>query len=137
MKLVLCSVLLSVSLFAQTAVEQPYRFNRDTVTMPPAKRFDAAEGAYWGSVAFMVAGHFADHNSSVGRVELNPVLRGGDGRYDSGRGIAIKAAYVGALVVTQRLLLRKHPKLKQYSTVVNLAVGSVSFGIAARNRKLK
>lgn len=112
-------------------IEQPYRFTRDKAP----QQFSAAEGAYWGSVAFLAAGHIADHRSSIGQRELNPFLRGTAGQYDSGRGALIKAAIVGGNVIAQRLLIRRHPRLRKWATGANLVWGGASFAIAARNQR--
>lgn len=120
--------LLTLCCLAQP-IEKPYQFRRDE-----APKFSAADGAYWGSVAFLIAGHVADHQSSVGRYELNPLLRNSVGMYDSNRGALLKLGVVAGVVVVQRLVIRKHPQVQKWATVANLAGGAVSFGIAARNR---
>lgn len=78
------------------------------------------------SVAVYVGGSAMDVASSVGRAEANRFLRGGDGRLDVGRAVALKAAVLGVTFIGQR----RWPKLMAWCRI---AVGALGAGVAVRN----
>lgn len=60
--------------------------------------------AYWASVATMVVGQSLDVASSVGPYyELNPMLRGANGQFSLGKGIAFKAIIVGGVLGAEKV----------------------------------
>src|SRR5882724_13264198 len=80
---------------------------------------EARHGKLWRvSVAILGAVTIADMQSSVGRMEANPLLSSSDGRF-SGRGMALKGVGVGAMVGAQWLLLRKNPKAAPWAAGAN------------------
>src|SRR5260370_255931 len=75
-----------------------------------AQAQEARHGKLWRvSVAILGAVTIADMQSSVGRMEANPLLSSSDGRF-SGRGVALKGVGGGAMVGAQWLLLPKNPQ---------------------------
>lgn len=127
--------LILASVVVAQDIPQPYRFNRDAIIQPAPKPFTTGDAAYWGSVGWLGMGHFVDHLSSRNRQELNPLLRGSDGRYNEGRGVAIKLGMVTGLVVIQHYDVKRHPKHRKWWTVFNYAAGSVAYAIAAKNTR--
>ena len=89
----------------------------------------AGDRLYWGSVAFVVAGHTLDAVSSYGAYEGNPLMRSRDGRLGL-RGIAIGTGIVGAMLLAQRLCGKRSRKA---FVPVNFAVGGFRTGVAVRN----
>lgn len=84
--------------------------------------------AWRWSAAALVTGAAADVASSVGRYEMNPLARGSDGRFAVRRGIAIKAAVTGGVLLVGRLD-------RKAGTVANCAVGGMWAGVAVRNTR--
>jgi hypothetical protein len=112
-------------------------------------RWDAPAGStprprsgWWKlSVLFTAAAAAADSHSSWGRLEVNPVLRGANGRFGL-QGVAIKALITGGAIGAQYLLLRRNPKVEKYGIVTNMvmagALGTaavVNYRMAARERR--
>lgn len=129
-------LLIFAGISAAQDIPAPYRFNRDVITTPASpKPFTTGDAAYWGSVGWLGMGHFADHLSSRNRQELNPLLRGADGRYNEGRGVAVKLGMVTGLVVIQHYDVKRHPKHRKWWTVFNYSAGSVAYVIAAKNTR--
>jgi len=73
-----------------------------------------------------------DMHSSWGKRELNPLLRGAGGRFDT-RGMAIKSSIVGAAVGFEWLLLRKEPSLGNALAGANLGLAAWTGAVAVRN----
>ncbi|HSW50189.1 MAG TPA: hypothetical protein VLH09_08445 [Bryobacteraceae bacterium] len=93
---------------------------------------------FWVSVALVAAASVADVHSSRGLAEANPLLRNRQGGIDVARGVWIKSATVGGVVLLETLLLNKAPehRLEKPFTVINtLAAGAVTF-TAARNYRI-
>lgn len=85
----------------------------------------------WKFSAGLVAGATAlDAGSSWGQQELNPAL--GRGTF-AGRQLAIKGSIAGALVLTEWLVMRKHPETRRAWTYANWAAAGATAGVAARN----
>ncbi len=79
-----------------------------------------------------------DAHSSVGRPELNPLLRGSDGRFSPGKAALIKAAIGGGFFGLQWWMARSNPAANYYKSFT-IATGAASGGlgaIAARNYRL-
>jgi len=94
-------------------------------------------GKLWRvSVAILGAVTIADMQSSVGRMEANPLLSSSDGRF-SGRGMALKGVGVGAMVGAQWLLLRKNPKAAPYAAGANFAAAALTGAVVVHNHMLK
>ena len=84
------------------------------------------------SLATLAAGTALDAASSWGHYELNPFLRGGDGRFGA-RGLAVKGGITVGLVGLQYVMVRKYPRSWRFFSVVNFSMGAAYGGIAARN----
>ncbi len=94
-------------------------------------------GKLWRvSVAILGAVTIADMQSSVGRMEANPLLSSSDGRF-SGRGMALKGVGVGAVVGVQWLLLRKNPKAAPWAAGANFAAAALTGTAVIHNHMLK
>jgi len=91
----------------------------------------AADNWQW-SVGGVVAANTADVWSSWGYRELNPLLRSGNGTF-GGRGLAIKSAFVGGVLLYQWLKIRKHPSAKRRFAKVNWITTGAIGGLAAGN----
>ncbi len=86
---------------------------------------------WWSSVAVLVAASASDARTSWGQTELNPLLRGPDGRFGA-RGVEIKAALLGGTLVFQRLLLR-HRRIEVPLGIANLGVAGWTAAAAVHN----
>ena len=82
----------------------------------------------WSAVA-LVAANTADIHSSLGGRELNPLVRGADGRFDLGRGVALKIAAVGGSLFVQSLF----PRGKKLFAKINFGAAGVTGGVAVSN----
>ena len=87
---------------------------------------------WWASVAAVVAGSAVDAQSSWGRQELNPVLRGANGEFGM-KAVAIKAAIAGGVVGAQYLMLRKNPGAAKYAAIANFGMAGAFAGVAVYN----
>ena len=97
---------------------------------------ETRRGRVWRiSVGLLAGAVAADAHSSWGRIEVNPLLRGPDGRF-AARGAAVKGSLLGATVLTQYLLLRRAPKAEPYAAAAKFAVASALAGVAAHNYAL-
>ena len=97
-----------------------------TTPVRPAKK------RWWVGVAAVAAASVVDVHSSWSRPELNPMLRGPDGRLGV-RGVAIKSSIVGASCGLQWQLLRREPRLGKALTGFNLGVAAWTGAVAVRN----
>jgi hypothetical protein len=86
------------------------------------------------SAAILGAVTIADVHSSVGRPELNPMLRSSDGRF-SGRGISLKAALVGGAIAAQYLMLKKSPQAAGWAAGANFAAAAATGAVVVRNHQ--
>ena len=85
---------------------------------------------HWSAVA-LVASSTADVASSVGKLEANPLLRSGDGRFGA-RGAGIKlGACVAVLLIQNRA--RKSGKSEKPMAIANFAVSGLYGGAAIHN----
>jgi len=82
------------------------------------------------SVAFFAGSQMVDALSSRGRIEANPLL--GHGPFGL-RQSAIKGGIVGGVVLTEWLILRRHPDTKRFWTWTNYATGAATAAVAVRN----
>lgn len=88
----------------------------------------------WSAAALMTS-VAADTASSMGRQEMNPLLRGSMGQFNA-RSAALKFGIAGALLGSQYLLLKKHPEQAAWATTGNFAAAGLTSGIAVRNFRL-
>jgi len=82
------------------------------------------------SVAFVAGSQMMDALSSRGRIEANPLL--GRGQFGLSQS-AIKGGIVGGVVLTEWLILRRHPETKRFWTWTNYATGAATTVVAVRN----
>jgi hypothetical protein len=84
------------------------------------------------SVAFFMGAQAMDTMSSRGAIETNPVL--GRGQFGA-RQTLIKAGIAGGVILTERMIMRRHPDTQRYWTWTNYATGTAIASVAARNWK--
>ena len=63
-----------------------------------------------------VAASVVDAHSSAGRREVNPLLRGADGRFSPGKAWAVKGGLGAAFFLYQQQSVRRHPERNGYKT---------------------
>lgn len=87
------------------------------------------------SALALVASNALDVHSSLGRDEMNPLLRSPNGTFNSRRAILIKSAATGGALLVQALLIKKNPDRKLYKpfAITNAVVAGVTAGTAFRN----
>ncbi len=89
-------------------------------------------------IAF-AAVNMLDTHSSVGRPELNPLLRGKDGKFSVGKAALIKAAIGGGFFGLQYWMTKTNPD-KNYYKAFSIATGAAAGGlgaVAVRNYRLE
>lgn len=119
---VLVVTLLAPGLFAE-AIEQP-RYE-----------YGSKRSNFWkASVAMLAASSVMDAQSSWGRYEANPLLRGSNGRF-GWQGVALKAAIFGGVVGAQYLLMKKNPSAEKYGIVTNVVLSGVLGSAAISNHQ--
>lgn len=92
---------------------------------------------WWASVALVVAASVLDVASSRGGVEANPLLRGRNGSFNTGRAVMLKSIAMGGMVATEALVLRRSPMSARDAALVNFATAGTISGLAIRNLKLQ
>ncbi len=124
---------LAACLLVQSAAfgQQPIRFDDpDDKPRPPGR------SSMWKLSAILaVSAAVADSHSSWGRLELNPLLRGANGRFGV-RSVSLKALLTGGSIGAQYLLLRRNPKAEKYGTVTNFVMAGVLGAAAVNNYRL-
>ncbi|MBM3814598.1 MAG: hypothetical protein FJW20_23475 [Acidimicrobiia bacterium] len=89
--------------------------------------------SFWkASLLTLAASGAADVHSSLGRRELNPMLRSADGRFGL-RGIAIKSLITGGAIGIQYLLVRKAPQSSKYAAIANFGMSAMFTRVAVHN----
>jgi hypothetical protein len=91
--------------------------------------------AWAWSAAALMASVAMDTASSMGRPEMNPLLRGSMGQFN-GRSAGLKFGIAGALLGSQYLLLQRHPEQAAWAATGNFAAAGLTSGIAVRNYRL-
>ncbi|HEX7363119.1 MAG TPA: hypothetical protein VF283_21735 [Bryobacteraceae bacterium] len=97
----------------------------------PNARPDTVQRLWIGSICAMVAASAFDAASSWGKQEANPLLASRD-RTFGGRGLAIKAAIAGAVLLPQ-ILLHKHKRLRKSFMFANFADAAVFTAVSIHN----
>jgi hypothetical protein len=109
--------------------------NPETTSAPSGTQFASTEKpeqskalrrAYQWSLAAISAGTAADIASSLkfssdGQHEANTILRGGSGGYGA-KGATIEAGVLGASLVMQHYLVKRHPGLRVPFAITNFAL---------------
>ncbi|MBX9603845.1 MAG: hypothetical protein K2X35_22755 [Bryobacteraceae bacterium] len=85
------------------------------------------------SVLAVVAAQAGDSVSSWGAVELNPVLAPRPGMRFDGRAAGVKFGIIGALLLTEYVIVRRNPERSKRFTRLNWGLAAVTSAIAARN----
>jgi hypothetical protein len=102
-----------------------------------AKAEEKRHGKLWRvSAAVLGAVTIADVQSSVGRMEANPLLSSQDGRF-SNRGVALKGLVVGGALGAQWLLLRKNPNAAPYAAGINFVAAGLTGAAVVHNHMVK
>jgi hypothetical protein len=101
----------------------------------PQKR--SSKKLWWASVALVVAASVLDVMSSRGGMEVNPLMRGRDGSFNTRRAVMIKSISMGGMLATEALLMRKSPKTARSSAIANLVAGGAVTGLAIRNFRIQ
>lgn len=129
------------------SLKNPYEFINgegkkfDFSNPDDVKRYTRGARWFWRmSQVALVAGSAIDAHSSYGKRELNPILKGSDGRFD-GRSTLIKSAITGGMILWQELQIRKLAKgkphdqkaLMKFNGITNSAMAGLFIGIAKRN----
>jgi hypothetical protein len=84
------------------------------------------------SLVALFAASAVDIHSSLGKRELNPLLKGADGRF-SAQGIAIKAAITGGAAAAQWFLVRRNPDSAKYAAIANFGMSGMFTAAAVNN----
>jgi hypothetical protein len=87
-------------------------------------------------VAVVVAATLLDVASSRGGVETNPMLRSGNGTFNTRRALLLKSAATGSMLATEAWVMRRYPNSGRSAAVVNLVTGGAVAGLAVRNWKV-
>jgi hypothetical protein len=91
--------------------------------------------AWIASVAAFAAANAFDLDSSAGKMELNPLLRGSDGRFSVGRAAAMKGGIGAGFVAFQGWMIHRNPEKNYYKhfTFANAAASGGLGALAVRN----
>ncbi|MEP7363052.1 MAG: hypothetical protein ABI972_07345 [Acidobacteriota bacterium] len=122
--LLFAAPLLQAQTNPSTPVLSPELVARLRSEAPPSRDIHRPNRLWKTSLAVMAAASALDLVSSLGRRELNPLLRGGDGRFGA-RGFAFKSGLTGGALITQMLLMRNNPHAAPYATVANFGMAGV------------
>ncbi len=93
---------------------------------------DSFSRAWKLSLLPLVGSQALDAASSYGMRELNPALANANGRFGM-KSASIKIGAIGALVVVEYLVIRRHPGAANAFAKLNWATGIVTTGFAAHN----
>ena len=86
--------------------------------------------AWLGSVAAFAVANVFDLHSSHGKMELNPLLRGADGRFSTGRAAALKGGIGAGFIGLQAWMIHRNPRKNLYKHFT-FANGAASGGLGA------
>lgn len=124
-----CLVMLGGCCFAQ-----PFPASIARVEERPANH--RVSRLWMASSIALIAATSADMASSWGRYEANPMLRSADGRFGA-RGVSIKLAITGAMIVPQMFIMRQSPGAQRLFTIANFAQAGLYTSVAIRNYGVK
>jgi hypothetical protein len=103
----------------------------------PETAHDRKINRIWVSALIAVAAANAfDAGSSWGKMEGNSFLASSDGTF-GGKGLAIKSATAGALIIPQILLLRHHQNLKGRAAIGDFATAGLLTGVSIHNLSVR
>jgi hypothetical protein len=107
------------------------------VQQAAAQELKPRRGFWWKlSAAALTAATMVDAHSSWGHNEINPVLRGPNGRFGV-QGLAMKALITTGVIGTQYFLLKRTPQAEKYGVITNFALAGVLGTAAMYNYKLQ
>jgi hypothetical protein len=94
------------------------------------------KGKLWklSAIALAIATS-VDAHSSWGHMEVNPALRGPNGRFGV-RSLAIKGLITGGVIGAQYMMMRNNPKAERYAAATNFALSGAFAGTAFYNYRL-
>lgn len=129
MKTILSALVFTVSLTAQGTALLPAPAVRIS---EPLGETTTGRALYRWSVAAVIAANTADAASSWRKPEANAIVAG-RGQDFGGSSLAIKAGFVVASLVLQRVTLRHRPDLHKRLTWINFATAGMLGGVARWN----
>jgi len=88
------------------------------------------------SVAAVVAANALDLMSSRGGMEANPLLQSSNGSFNMGRGVALKAAFSGGMLLSEWVFARRTAGRMRSSSITNFGTAAALTGLAVRNWRL-
>ena len=94
-------------------------------------------GKWSRSILILIGANAVDIHSSIGKRELNPLAQGPNGKFDLKRGILLKSASVGTILLIEHLYQRKNPKRKKFTSKVNYAISAGIGVVAVRNYTIR
>lgn len=103
---------------------------------PPERPMAPAPRLWKASLVALAVAAVADLATSYGKRELNPALRGSDGRF-GGRGIAVKSLVTGSALAGQWFLVRRAPESGRYAAIANFGMAGVFTAVAVHNTGTK
>jgi hypothetical protein len=91
------------------------------------------------SVAVLATVNVLDARSSMGRLETNPLLQNGQGRFNARRAATVKSAASGGIVLVQLLLMKRMPeqRLEKSAAIANFVAAAAVGATAYRNTKVQ
>ena len=101
----------------------------------PVEHSSRWKKAWAWSAAALAASVAVDSASSMGRPEMNPLLRGSMGQF-SARSAGLKFSIAGVVLGSQYLFLKRHPEQAAWATTGNFAAAGLTAGVAVRNFRL-
>lgn len=108
-----------------------------TQVAQPETAHDRKINRIWVSALIAIAAANAfDAGSSWGKMEGNSLLASSDGTF-GGKGLAIKSATAGALIIPQILLLRHHESLKGRAAIGDFATAGLLTGVSIHNLSVR
>ena len=119
-----------------TVAQSPHYF--ETAAHPrraPQQKRRRWKKAWIASLVAFAVVNAVDAHSSAGRRELNPLLRGADGRISMGRAIGLKSAIGGGLMAFQWAVAKRRKDKNSYKafTIANTAATGGLAAVAAHN----
>lgn len=127
--------LYAVSPALEKALAQPRYFSPEDPQTKLERSRRRWRKAWIGSVAAFAAANVFDLHSSHGKMELNPLLRGDDGRFSVGRAAAVKGGIGAGFLALQGWMIHGSPKKNLYKhfTFANAAASGGLGALAVRN----
>ena len=111
---------------------------RPVITIAHVEEHHHAPMRHWawvGSLGFLAAGQLMDYQSSIGKLEGNPVIGNRDGQFNSTRGLSLKLAIVGGAIGGE-ILLHHFSRSHESDTVMagaNSVLGGIGLVTAIHN----